>query len=724
MNLIYHIKLACITAIFLLLPFKGWSASKTWIATTASNWTTAASWSTGTIPTSNDTVFFDGTSNGNCTMPGTTVTIQRFYIQGYTGTITLSANLNLSSTTRSFTQTTGTFSIIAPASSTIVCAVSGNFNKTGGTFSCSNVAGTTINVNVGGDMISSAGTFTAGNSTFKLLKGGAPTMTGSPAFFNLSFNPATAVTWTIGASPTVSGLLQYLGSVTITLNGGSLSATGDITIASTLPSGGGGTTNLNMNGGGTQTLTGSAAAGNGRLPHVNITCGTLRIAGTPSVAGNWIYTSGTVDANYLSANSTVVMCGTGDIDGQGTSATMAFQNITIFASGTTPTRKLAGNLSVNGNLAINSGITFATGIASSVAFNSTIQGKWTNSGTFTQIASPSCTVTFEGSNYSDVSKSAATESFTNLTINKSANGVKLTGPVNVTGTLTLTAGKVKTTSTNILGLTAGAAVSGGSDNAYVNGPMVKTGNTAFVFPTGDSVKSTPYHPLGITAPATVTDAYIAQYKGTGQTSGSAIASTLSSINACEHWTLQRSAPASGTTTITPTLYWNTVCANANYAEMSIAAWNGTQWIDQGAGTLTANSPGSLAASTSVSFTNTTTVVPLVIAKTTVVQSYATLSDQPTGGYYNTNGNILYFRYEEEYKDANGFISYQVINPATNTAVTLLSNSTTTNIPVAYGTNSYKMDLYTAANTPLAAGTYILLVTNDKNETFQLMFNKN
>jgi hypothetical protein len=643
------------------------------------------------------------------------------------GTFSISQGNTTVSNTGNLTISSGTFSVSLTSAVTVTCSTSGNFNQTGGTFSSSSYSGSTVNINIAGDMTSSSGTFTAGNSTFKLTKSTAScTLTGSPTFNNLTFFPTSAATWSIASSPTVNGLLQYSGTVTITLNTGTINAKGDITIANTLPSGGGGNATININGSNPQHLTGNAAAGNGLLPNINVACGTLRVLGTPSVLGNWVYSSGTVDCNYSSSNSTIAFYGTGDIDGQGSSATMTFQNISINASGTTPVRTLKGNLIVNKNLTINSGITLATGVSSSVAYNINISGNWTDAGTFSQIATPSCTVTFEGSNYTAISRSSGTESFTNLTVNKSGSGVSLSCPVDVTGTVTLSSGKVKTTTTNILHVKPGATVSGGSNTAYVNGPMKKTGNTAFVFPIGDSaVASTPYHPLGITAPGNAGDSYMAQYKGSGQTYGTSLASTLASISSCEHWLLKCAALGSSSSSVTPTINWNANCNNVNYSEMVVGAWNGSTWTDLGAGTVNGTAPaGSISSSTALTYTNTTTVTPLVIAKKLVVQSYATLSKQPTGGYYNTNGNVLYFRYDEEYNDNNGLVNYQIINMSTNSTVTLYSNPSTTNVPVVYGTNLYKMDLYSAANTPISSGMYLLIITNDKNETFQLMFNKN
>ncbi|PHK33968.1 hypothetical protein VF13_38140 [Nostoc linckia z16] len=89
--------------------------------------------------------------------------------------------------------------------------------------------------------------------------------------------------------------------------------------------------------------------------------------------------------------------------------------------------------------------------------------------------------------------------------NTNATGVTLSVPLSVSGTLTLTAGKVNTTSANLLTLgtaTAAGTLSGGSTTAYIDGPFARTFaasrtasgtySTTTLFPVG---KGTAYLPL-------------------------------------------------------------------------------------------------------------------------------------------------------------------------------------------------------------------------------------
>ena len=100
-----------------------------------------------------------------------------------------------------------------------------------------------------------------------------------------------------------------------------------------------------------------------------------------------------------------------------------------------------------------------------------------------------------------------TANLTSLSVNNaSTGGVTLNAPLSVSGTLTLTAGKVNTTSANLLTLgtaTAAGTLSGGSTTSYVVGPFARTiasgnANTSYiVYPVG----KTAYAPIAL-APAT------------------------------------------------------------------------------------------------------------------------------------------------------------------------------------------------------------------------------
>ena len=75
-----------------------------------------------------------------------------------------------------------------------------------------------------------------------------------------------------------------------------------------------------------------------------------------------------------------------------------------------------------------------------------------------------------------------------------AEGVTLDSPLEVSGTLQLTSGRVVVTSPNTLSLAAGASLAGGSANAYVAGRLERTlppESPLVTFPIGDALRYTP-----------------------------------------------------------------------------------------------------------------------------------------------------------------------------------------------------------------------------------------
>ncbi|HLK30129.1 MAG TPA: hypothetical protein VKT28_16225, partial [Puia sp.] len=89
----------------------------------------------------------------------------------------------------------------------------------------------------------------------------------------------------------------------------------------------------------------------------------------------------------------------------------------------------------------------------------------------------------------------------NLTINKAGANITFGAPATVNGVLALTNGLFTTSSGALLSLSSSAstslAISDYTNTSYVNGPLQKTGNSAFIFPVGKL--GTGYLPIGISA---------------------------------------------------------------------------------------------------------------------------------------------------------------------------------------------------------------------------------
>jgi len=169
----------------------------------------------------------------------------------------------------------------------------------------------------------------------------------------------------------------------------------------------------------------------------------------------------------------------------------------------------------------------------------------------------------------------------NLTINNAA-GVTLSQAESVNGALTLTNGLLNTTATNLITVNNLATVTGASNASFVNGPINKIGNQAFIFPVG--VSGTGYVPIGISAPVSATAAFQAQYIRSGAAAlGSVTAFGLNHVSSCDYWILTQAA---GSSTINVTGYWNAnnPCGGSyvtSLPSVALAHFNGTNWNSWG-----------------------------------------------------------------------------------------------------------------------------------------------
>jgi hypothetical protein len=197
-------------------------------------------------------------------------------------------------------------------------------------------------------------------------------------------------------------------------------------------------------------------------------------------------------------------------------------------------------------------------------------------------------VEIAGSNNQVITSAGAVPVIQRLTMNKTSanNTVTLNTPVDIGVMSTLTNGIIQTSSTNYINYMAGSSSTGGSNDSYIDGPVRKTGNSDFTFPTGDA---SVYRSISISAPANVTDVFTAQYFKNGQTFGneSTYTSPLVSVSACEHWILDRTI---GTSSVNVGLSWKSSDCGSEYitdpADLRVARWNGNAWESHGNGGVT------------------------------------------------------------------------------------------------------------------------------------------
>lgn len=240
--------------------------------------------------------------------------------------------------------------------------------------------------------------------------------------------------------------------------------------------------------------------------------------------------------------------------------------------------------------------------------NVTIYGDVANNGA---IVDSGLLITLAGSNLQSIGGSSIT-TLNNLRLNNSsASGVTLNRTLFVRGLLTFSDGYLNTTPASILSMTATSSVTGASNNSFVSGPVIKTGNSAFVFPTGKNVS---YAPIAIAAPALITDQFTAEYF---QVSPNALYSVWSleagidHVSQCEYWMLNRTT---GTSDVAVTLSWETArsCGVNDLPDLLVTRWDGLQWTNKGNGGTT----GTAALGTVVSSAPVTGFGPFTLGSST------------------------------------------------------------------------------------------------------------
>lgn len=150
--------------------------------------------------------------------------------------------------------------------------------------------------------------------------------------------------------------------------------------------------------------------------------------------------------------------------------------------------------------------------------------------------------------YDQVSGNGLTNA-ANLTINVGRN-FTLTAATNVSGVLSLQSGVVATNSTNILRVTntSANAIVGGSESAYVSGPLLRNLPAsssivaAYNFPVGTGTYYTNprYYPFTLNNPVTGAGIITATAQAFAANAGGSSAATIQSMSSSEYWQLSTS----------------------------------------------------------------------------------------------------------------------------------------------------------------------------------------
>jgi hypothetical protein len=466
-------------------------------------------------------------------------------------TVNVNGNFSMSSGGLLFSDETG--GSISANSVFALLNVTGNFTHTGGTISetatdADVVTKITLNGTTGTQTLESTGQ--TGTIDFNVAASGAQCVIAATKTFTLSSaskmtvgagtsNPDLLINGTFltlstaGSWMTASGNIHNYGSIIFQSTGATSAFLGALTnqTNSNFTFKGTGSFVPSLNGrnfynlliestSGAYSVSGSGSSAlsiNGDLTiGANCTFGP-NVTGTPghSVKGNiTIGSGGTLNYNPASAG-TINLNGSGTqtISGAGTFITGANATLLVAATSTIDfgaTNAIAGS----GTFTTLSGSTLITANTSGINGSLTLTNKTLNAGT---------NYSFNGSSAQETG--AALSAANNITLNNS-NGLTLSANTSITGTLTLTSGKL---TTNGFTLALSNAVSGSSSSNYIVADATGTATfngvtTARVFPLGTT---SAYAPMTVTAGSSTN--YTAYVTGTSTWPGSCTPTTTSQM---------------------------------------------------------------------------------------------------------------------------------------------------------------------------------------------------
>ncbi len=212
-------------------------------------------------------------------------------------------------------------------------------------------------------------------------------------------------------------------------------------------------------------------------------------------------------------------------------------------------------LTVNGTLTV--GDTFTN------AGNFVVGGNFINNGVYIDNESTK----FNGSS----AQTMPAAEYNKLEIDNSA-GISLDGASSVKTSLTLTDGVITTTSVNLLTLKNGCSLSGGSNTAYVDGPLAKIGSDDFVFPTGDAGR---WARIGISN-LSASETFTAEYTAATPNDNTNYSTPLTKVSDNEWWELDRTG---STVSADVSLYWEDSkwSGIGNMDSLRIVRYNTSQW---------------------------------------------------------------------------------------------------------------------------------------------------
>lgn len=552
----------------------------------------------------------------------------------FSGNFTVETDANLT-----LINSSGTFA------SGLTIDVAGNLNQTGGIFNLTTSTTTISTSPAGNAIINVAGNINVSNGTLTVCSSAA-------------------------TSTQANGTINVTGSTNI--SGGTLNLNASTT------TGGGGLGVLNLSGnfvhtGGTISKTAAAAANTGTINIIGTLAQTIESTSgfaANTIAFNITQTTASGLCSILATKTFAVNSGT----------TVNINDNTSTGLATNPELTVLGNISVGGTGIINVNAlakldmrtAAMTGTGTfNLATTATLLTQ--HAGGISTTAATGCiqttTKTFHANaNYyyngtaAQVTGNALPTALTDtLTINNTStittSGVTLTQATGITGNLRLINGRLITTSALLITIGSGGTSSSGSITSFVDGPINKIGNTAFVFPTGDvytatgAVLTAKWARIELVSGLAAGNSYTAEYHklndpcNVNQAVSNTNGAGINHVSYKEYWDMTRVVGAS---TPVVKLYWednsessspgsaisSAIAANLIVAEFYTATWNA-----KGAGTITtAGISGTITTGVGTTFT-TGTIMPFTFGAPTLVNPLPIELTTFTG-YPTSDGNQL------------------------------------------------------------------------------------
>ncbi len=331
--------------------------------------------------------------------------------------------------------------------------------------------------------------------------------------------------------------------------------------------------------------------------------------------GRYIHNTTRAHTDYLVSRLSSVAGtenGTFEFDVPAASFTISFDNRTYgnlefssSAHGAPVTYLASGNdiATVNGNLIINSAVTFSLDFSVDVVIKGNLNQAATSNFNISNLASSNSvkisgdinvagTILETGSAFPLIVLNGTTNqnvSITNMTDNvtlhiNNAAGATLTAPLTLPYNLQFTTGKIKTDAINILKMMPNSSSIGASPVSFVEGPMKKVGMNNFEFPIG---VGSIFAPIGIigSGGALITDEFTAEYKRANPQGihGSLVQSGFNHVSYVEYWKLNQTVGTTAVKQVSLKVTTTSFCYDLD--NTFVSHWNGTQWTSEG-GTIT------------------------------------------------------------------------------------------------------------------------------------------